>query len=705
MKKRYVTAIIILGILVFLCIVSVIVQENTARQASSTDVGTVSDITVPELGLYCGEYQIAELTGYAMKMDSFYMRDNLAVIEDGSVHALINTNGVTIKDISYQVREIDGEGLLDDNTINDFEENENVIDFYIDITDVVKQGEEYILEIALKTEGQDEIYYYSRITEPNENLIEDQAEFALEFNRLTFMHEDATDLYYYLESDSSFDNTNLGYVTLNANFDQLTWGSLDPEQVEDPKIDLKEINVLDAGSAATFELTYKIKTGEEGEEVYYNVTEDITVWTYYSSMHVLAYERTVEEIFEASDSTVTYNRIYMGIHEDTDLDYVQDEESTYLVFASGSSLWSVDTSSKSVNRVFNTDSEDFSDYKIEPISVDEDGNIQFAVIGYVTYGEHIGKSGIGIYSYDHESDEVEENVFIPYSRPYQTLKEEIGDLYYINDGVLYMMLYDSLQYVNMTTKEYGTLIDGLSSGNYAVSLSQNAIAYNTDKTIYDSGSITILNLDTLNEHIIEAGENKKIRVLGYSGDNLVYGIAKESKITADEDGNTVFAMSKINIMGSDYEIIKSYSKKKVYVTDVEISDAMINLKRISGGEEISDDQLIDNTEKITSIIEVSYLIDDTKKRVMTLVFETSMSSSTELAVTNTDKCETKGSNELNIELEQNDADIYYIYGLGKLRMITDNLTEAKTIARDEKGTVIDKSGQKVWVFEEHYNDD
>ena len=704
MKKRHIIAISILAVLIVLGIVAAVMNRNKVKETASSNVEVITSVTIPELALYCGDQQIASLNGYIMSMEEGYMRDNLAVIENGSVHARISTNGATVEGISYRIRSIDGEELLDDNSVKEFEENDGIIDLDISITSIAASGEEYILTIILETAEQEAIYYYSRITEPEENLIEDQAEFALEFDGMTFMHEEAADLYYYLESDSSFDNTNLGYVTINSNFDQLTWGSLDPEQVADPEIELKEINVLEAGSAATFEITYKIKTGDEGEETYYNVKEDITVWTYYSDMHVLAYERTVEEIFNASSDTITSNRVYLGIHEDTDLDYIQDDDGTYLVFASGDSLWSINTSSNVVNKIYTTGQENTAESHIEAISVDENGNIEFAVIGYETEGAHAGKSGIGVYTYNSEDDEVTENVFIPYDKPYQVLKEEIGDLYHIDDGILYIMLNDTVQYVNMSTKEYGVVADGLLSGNYTINSSQNVIAYNTDKSIYESDSITILNLDTMSEYVIEAGENKKIRVLGYSGDNLVYGIAKESKITTDEDGNTTFAMSKVIILNSDNEEIKSYSKKKVYITDVEISTDMINLKRVKGGEEISDDQLLDNTEKITAVVEVSYLIDDTKKRIMVLVFNTSLSSTTEMTFKETGSCETKAANELNIEFTQPETEKYYVYGFGELKGISTNLSEAEELAQKVSGTVVNDSGEKVWVFEEHYND-
>lgn len=704
MKKRYIIAFVIVAVLAVLGVVGAAVKKNTSEDTLSDDVSGQINITIPELTLYCNDTQVARPRGYTMSMDAFYMRDSLAVIVDGNVKAKINTGGVGINGISYQLRDISAENLLDSNSISDYEEIEGEIDFLIGITDIAKQGEEYILTVIVETAEQENIYYYSRVTEPSENIIGEQAVFAREFSDTTFLHEDAKDLYYYLESDSSFDNTNLGYVTIESNFDQLTWGSLDPTRLAEPEIALKEINIFNSGSAATFELTYQISSGDEGEEDYYNVVEDITVWTYYGTNYVLGYERTVEEIFEASEDTVTSSRVYLGIHEDTDINYVQDESARYLVFVSGDALCSIDTSSKDAVQVFSAHDDTSTDFEIIPVSVDGDGNIEFVVMGYVCYGVHKGESGIAVYSYDSESDKVTEHVFLPCSRPYEVLKEETGRLFYINDGVLYFMLSDSLTYVNMTTKEYGVVVDGLIDGAYAFSDDNTIFAYNTDKALYDSGSITILNLTDKTEYTVDAGDGNKIRVLGFSGSNAVYGIAAEENITG-KGGDTVFAMSEIDIISPENEIIKTYSKENVLITNVEISDDMINFKRIKDGEEISDDQLIDNTEKNTAIVEVSYLIDSLKKRTLVLVFETAMSSSSTLSLSSTPDCETSAGRELAIDFQDAGDGNYYVYAMGRLRIITDSFDEAKQTARKYRGTVIDSSGAKAWVFEEHYNDE
>ncbi len=89
---------------------------------------------------------------------------------------------------------------------------------------------------------------------------------------------------------------------------------------------------------------------------------------------------------------------------------------------------------------------------------------------------------------------------------------------------------------------------------------------------------------------------------------------------------------------------------------------------------------------------------------MVLVFNTSLSSTTEMTFKETGGCETKAANELNIEFTQPETEKYYVYGFGELKGISTNLSEAEELAQEVSGTVVNDSGEKVWVFEEHYND-
>ena len=59
----------------------------------------------------------------------------------------------------------------------------------------------------------------------------------------------------------------------------------------------------------------------------------------------------------------------------------------------------------------------YNNYGINMISMDDDGNMIFAVYGYMNRGAHEGKLGISLCSYDAAEQEVTELVFAECNEP------------------------------------------------------------------------------------------------------------------------------------------------------------------------------------------------------------------------------------------------------------------------------------------------
>ena len=74
----------------------------------------------------------------------------------------------------------------------------------------------------------------------------------------------------------------------------------------------------------------------------------------------------------------------------------------------------------------------YDHHGIKILDVDEGGNVKFAVYGYMNRGRHEGETGIQIISYDNSLNTIEEEAYIPYSKSYAVLKEEMEQLLYRN---------------------------------------------------------------------------------------------------------------------------------------------------------------------------------------------------------------------------------------------------------------------------------
>lgn len=706
MKKKIIAVIII--ILIATLAVFAFINTGKSKKESHPEEKLIEktyDVKkLPQITAYSQSVKTGVLVGYTTEMDTSSFRNNLIVIgaDDRNAKLTITNGDVKIEAASFAIRSNNGERLIDSGDVENIKDTSEETEIQIPVSEILESNKEYSLVITLETDKIEKIYYYSRIMVVDNDFVQEQAKFATEFSDKTLDESKATDLAIFLEPDDNLLNNNLGQITLSNNYDLLTWGNLSPKKKGDTQVCLKEVYVKDNGESGTYELSYQVEAKGNNEiNDTYDVTETITVWTYQAQHYVLSYERNMNQVWAADDNTVNNTFIDLGIQSDTDVDFKQSKKADYVTYVVNNRLWLLDMNEKKFTNIYSVDSCQKDKTKVLTSAVDDDGNVDFIVCGYSMEPAHIGKNGISVCHYNKKDNSITEEIFLTYDDPVEILADQVGSLCYTNDNVLYLMIGHTVNYVNLKTKETGIIAENIESGNYAINSDKDTIAYNTNGTSYDSDSITIANLATGKTQVVKAGDGNKIRVWGYSGNNLVYGIAPASKVNK-KGSISSFPMSKIVIMDSEGKEITSYEKNKIYITDVKIADSIINLKRISGNKQIDDDQLIDNTEK-ENVVAASSYYDDTKKyRELALSLKKSLNANTKYSlakgVTNYIQAET-----IKLANEDKNKKLYYVYACGKLKEIALTESDAQANAKKYKGLVTDSTGEKIWTFEENYH--
>ena len=85
--------------------------------------------------------------------------------------------------------------------------------------------------------------------------------------------------------------------------------------------------------------------------------------------------------------------------------------------------------------------------------VDDDGNVDFAVWGYMNRGEREGEVGIRICHYDAKINTIKETAFLPWDKPYSNLSAQLKKLLYLSDdGTLYLCLENGAYRLNLEEK-------------------------------------------------------------------------------------------------------------------------------------------------------------------------------------------------------------------------------------------------------------
>lgn len=705
--KRVINKIIVL----FLVLIATFALYFTMSfEKADNETITMGKATLPTVSMKVNNEYINMLKGYTMEMEPQYMRDSITPAgADRKVDFTINNCNNLITGVTFEVRSADAANLYERTEAKDWQSGKDTTDVSITVDNMIEPDKEYILVLIVSTDRYEKIYYYTRFEQVSEAHYDSMEEFAKYFSNTTFDKAKAEELIKYIEPSSSEENTNLGNVSIYSNFDQLTWGNLSPEKLNGAEVTYKEL----LGDIGSFQLDYKVKAKNDYDtEQYYNVTEYFRLkWTD-TNIYLLDYRRTMNQIFDATGQSVTSSRVNLGIGEDFGVEYDGDKDGNYIAFVKEQSLWMMDVKTNQITSIFafsNTPQDDDirnvnKEHDIKIVDVSEKGDVKFLVYGYMNRGEHEGKVGVTLYQYNKTTNEVDETIFIPFTRSYQILKETMGKLMYVNDSdVMFIMLNDCIYSIDLTGNEYVQIISDVKDGCYAINDDSTVIAWEKDMSGSGTSEIEVMNLKTNDEMSIKAESGKKIKVVGFVEDDFAYGIADESGIVTDKNGITTVPMSVLRIVDMKGKEQKTYSQEGYYFTSAEVCNNMINLKRAvyapdgSGLQTASDYQIFGNVEDEEELASVKVINTDLKKKELVINFASKVITSDKLSIRYPKVIKFDDTNALSLRELISSDERYYVYGRGGISAICDNPAAAVIAADSVGGVVLDDAGNYVWA--------
>jgi len=699
MKKIIIKAVVLSVIfMAALLIISGITNEGNAD--STAEMGSA---TYPVIYMELDGGKANTLHGYGQEMQGSYVRDTIAPIsEDGGLSISIKKNKTEIKTVSYEVRSIDSTRLVEETEAGNKKTENGYIKADLQIKDLLDEGTEYLLNIILETDNEEKIYYYTRIIRKEKLHEGEKLDFIKDFHEKTFNKETARDIVKYLEPKASTSNASFQKVTINSKFDMVTWGSLAPEKVTEPVPAITEID----SSTASVVLSYFVSClNDSGETDYYKVREFYRVRYTESRMYLLDFERTMDQMFSYENNVFTKKSVNLGIVGE-DPDYLSNAEGTIVCFVQNGELWCYDSEKGKLSSVYTFMDErewdirnTYDQHGIKLVSMDGAGNAVFMVYGYMNRGIREGSVGVAVYQYSSAINAIEEKVFIPSTKSFQLLKEDIGKLCYINNNnVVYIMMNSTIYSIDLATMEYQEAVSGLGEGSFVISADNHLLAWQEEKQADNSTIVHIRNLDTDEEQMIACNPDERIRPLGFMEEDFIYGIARQADIVQDMAGNTVFPMYVVKIQNGG-TLIKEYSQEGIYITAAAIEDNMIRLTRVTksgaGYAAASDDQIVSNREKEAGSIRVDSAVSDKKKQEILLVFENGIEDLTPKFLTPKEIIY-EGSREVALEKTGESSDKYYVYAKGAMEGIYFNAGSAIARAAQLSGVVVTDTQEYVW---------
>lgn len=703
-ESRMKKTIIRIAVCVVVFLASALIIGSIMNQGHNNMTMEMAPATLPMITMESGGVACNELHGNTVELDVAYQKDCITLLGEGrQANFTVDTFGREITGISTEVRSIDGSRLIENSEVTGWKANGKSFSVSLTLKDLIDTNTQYSLTLILELEGEQKVYYYTTILWNDDVHISEILEFATDFHGKLYDKEMAKELTKYLEPNSKLtDNGTFHKVNIHSSFQQITWGSLEPVQEDAASIRLTQIS----GNVASLLMDFVVSTGEGKNKIYYNVEEYYRVRYTSERMYLLDYERTMTQI---PDTTRMYanDKILLGI-TDENVDMMESADGNTVVFSDMGQLLSYNAATNGLTVIFSFYGKDNADRRtlydnhgIKILDVDEGGNVKFAVYGYMNRGRHEGETGIQIISYDNSLNTIEEEVYIPYSKSYAVLKDEMEQLLYRNrQQHVYFFLENGVYDVDLENRSAEQLVSIRQDDSLQVSENHEIIVWQEGDDINHSNQLNVRNLNTGEQTVIRAEDGEAIRPLGFMGEDIIYGVARESDIRTENSGQIFYPMYKVCISNSSGDNLKEYGQDGIYIVDCAIEGNQITLSRIQRSEngsyqEILDDQIMNNVEEEPGQNKVVTADIDIYERYVQIQTKTTIDTKT-IKVLNPKEVVFEGGRELTLDAVS-EVSRYYVYNAYGVQGIYSAPGKAVKEAYDSAGVVANDRGITVWL--------
>ena len=697
--KKIIIKIITIIIAFFLGIVTMSFFYNNGNLDMTAHM---AEATLPILYFaHDGEY-VNPTYGYTSQADASCMRGSIIPLDDERIIQLaLEKYNAEIESVSYEVRSIDMERLIQNGEIGDLEESGPYLQGTIKIKDLLEDTEEYLQVFHVKLENYDDVQYFVRIANSSYEMVEACTTFAKEFHNATLDPDNVYPITQYLETDTSRKETSLAYVDINSRYKTVIWDGMAVEESQAPTVTYLELEDDVIALNLDYQVSYQ---NENGENEKYQVKDYFRVRQTNLRMYLLDYERTTERIFSSDNKVFGENSLNLGIQW-KDISYMANEEGSVVNFIVSDELWSYDVAQNKLSKVFSfkngNDKRGLHDeFEIQLINMEDSGSMDFVVKGYMNRGRHEGETGVAVMRYDSLTNTTEELLFIKSSECADVLEQNIGELLYISyDDKMYLSSDGNIYAIDLNTKSVETLTENLSAENYLISRDGDMIAWQHGDDRFASTQITTMDMKTGVHQTYSAGEGEYLRPLAFSGDDFIYGVCSEEDVAEDFAGNTLFPMHQVKIADNKGVSVRDfdYLSKNKYVVSATTQNNRIDLQCISKNadgtySEALAEAITSTEEELISSITLSEKKNDVKKIEQVFTYEVDVEGKMKVITPKQILFE----DNRTIALTEEESESFHAYGRGCVTGVYTELRKAILEAYDNMGVVTDHNGRVVW---------
>ena len=670
---------------------------------TTDDRSDMNDAVLPEVMVQFGDVLTNRMYGYRQPMEADFVRDSVTPLDTTKKLTLVvNPYDTKVRNLSYEIRTSDGSKVMENRTIKSLETgSDGYLRTEIEISSGLLMNQEYSLQITLSTNHGD-AYYYTRVVSRSATYTEQYAKFADDFVQMSLDKTQADNLAAYLETSDSASSRNFAGLNINSPLADISWGNLNPQLSKAGIPVIKDINETTASISIEYEISAQ---NENGNTEYYLVTDFYRMRYDETRIRLLDFKRSASEIFDPSLSVISNSGLLLGVRS-KDVDYLTNEDGSVTAFTQNGDLWSYvpDTGKFVEIFTFRRDTEsDFRDARVEHdiklLSVENNGDVDFMVYGYMNRGAHEGYSGVGIYHYNNDQGAIEEQVFIPCTESFEFLQEDLGTLSYVNQsGQLFIMIAGNLYQINIDENTYEVLADHIDSDDFGVSVTNAHAAWKSESGDY-AGQIEFIDFDTMERRRIAPEASQKLDLLGFMNEDLIYGIVLDGDTLPNATGYMIDGITTFRIEGFDGTVKKEYHQDGLYVAGLTVGTTLMEFTLVQKSGDIykgvKKDNIMNNSTAATDKTSVEQTSSSRQGVIVRLTFEDSPSSEEPLILYA--KVRNAGEKVVDIQVDKSSVEeVYYVYAGGGLDSVWTDPAKAVQRADKQTGVVLNRAQQYVW---------
>ena len=771
-KKINVLVRVIVMIMVFvITIYFVNIFENRNYKNLAKEM---NDAELPLAYVSYGDTLLNCMHGYTSDVDITLLRDSITPIDEQKhIEILVQNDKKYASGYSYEIRSIAGDSLVEKGDIEAADNGSGYDELDINVRMDLKKDMEYMLVVKASSEKGLAASYYTRIVVNDDyheaellKAVQDFHDASFDFNALETESVIGTYKTEYAGT-STGDSFGLGHVNLANDYADIMWDGLKPTVVSDINIYIKEIDVnyaviemeYNASSITDQDVTsyYAVKefykagyslvevsdSEADGEDSYGDASYgdasygDASYDEEYSytdeesqggqaeetshtepKITMFSYDRYVDEYFDRTGIDALNNVYEIGIVSSDDLEYRYVENNRKIAFVRNGQLWMYDYDQGEIIRVYSFCADDYTEdaatydaHNINIMEFADDGNLTFSVYGYMNRGDHEGKLGIGLFTFDYSTLEVDELLFVECNVPYEAMKTETSRLTYYDGQKFYYMMGGKVNAVDIKNRKQSYIAENLSAGDVKVSADMSVMAFGENEDQSQNTRITLMNMKTGNSYDITAGDGECLICYAFKDSDMVYGVSDIAGAGVDadlesfsetkysEESRDNIPAKRLYIVGSDGSQIKEYAKDGCYLMQVDVNANLLYLTR---GEK--------SNGKFVAIKDdfITFKEDDSKQTIGT-VHNSSITGYDRLYFTvpeniylsyipnlNITKEKIDDQNSYMIMTIERDKVTYHVYDNLGLSKIYDVAGDAINYAESVAGIVVSSDGEAIY---------